>query len=76
MKEITFLEELEMRLNLLDEEINSVNKETYTKAHAEPEIKELLVRINSEINSINDINFSDDIPDSGLSGPVHRYLDY
>lgn len=76
MKEITFLDELEMRLNLLDEEINSVNKETFTKPGAEPEIKELLLKINSEISSINDINISDSVTDTGLSGPIHRYLDY
>lgn len=76
MKDITFLEELEKRLNKLVEEINSVNNPDNKKNGTEPEIHNLLGKINSEIELINGPNFNVKDKNTGLTEPINRYMDY
>lgn len=76
MKDITFLEELEKRLNQLVEEINSVNTGEIKDKHNEPEIHSLLGKINSEIELINGPKFNANENSKGLIEPVNRYLDF
>lgn len=76
MKDITFLEELEKRLNKLVEEINSVNNPNIFAKGPRPEIHELLGKINSEIELINRTNFNVNENNTGLTESINRYLDY
>ncbi len=75
MKDRSFLEELEIRLNLLDEEINSAIDQN-SKFSQVPEIKEMLYKINEDVKSHNEKNNIGKAEMNGITEPVNRLMDY